>query len=172
MIKGNGFVLRPIKMSDAERYLECYQGKNMKQCMLKFPETLTEAKEELKKKVSDFRKKRPFGQTFAIEVKGIFAGYIEIHHLNIEHHEHKGEIGYAIHPDFRGQGLATKAVKVLTKYAFEKHSLKRIDAWGRANNKASARVLEKVGYKLEGVLRKNKCVDGKYLDDFVYAKVR
>jgi RimJ/RimL family protein N-acetyltransferase len=43
---------------------------------------------------------------------------------------------------------------------------------GRANNKASARVLEKAGYKLEGILRKNKCVDEVYLDDFVYSKIK
>jgi RimJ/RimL family protein N-acetyltransferase len=43
---------------------------------------------------------------------------------------------------------------------------------GRAKNKASARVLEKAGYKLEGILKKNKCVDGEFLDDFLYAKVR
>ena len=55
---------------------------------------------------------------------------------------------------------------------FKKHKLKRISAMGRAKNKASARVLEKSGYKCEGILRKNKCVDGVYLDDFIYARVK
>ena len=170
-IQGKGFILRHIKMSDLQRYLECYQGKNIKEYLLKIP-TPTEAKKELKKFIADFKKKRPFGEAFVIEVNGKFAGEISINHLNIKHHEFKGEIGYCIHPDFRGKGLATKAVKLLTKYAFKKYKLKRISAMGRLKNKASARVLEKAGYKLEGVLRKNKCVDYKYLDDFIYARVR
>jgi ribosomal-protein-alanine N-acetyltransferase len=101
-----------------------------------------------------------------------FVGYVEMHHLNLEHHEHKGEIGYAIHPKFRGRGLASKSVILLTKYVFKKYNLKRISAMSRVKNKASSRVLEKAGYKLEGILRKNKCVDGVYLDDFIYAKLK
>lgn len=42
----------------------------------------------------------------------------------------------------------------------------------RTFNKASARVLEKSGYKLEGILRKNKFKDGKYLDDMLWAKTK
>lgn len=166
------FILRHITLADAKGYLECYQGKNIKQALLKIPKNLEEAKKELRGKVMDLKKRKPFGETFAIEVNGKFAGYVELHNLNVKHHEHKGEIGYAIHPNFRGKGLATKAVKLLTAYAFKKYKLKRISAMGRAKNKASARVLEKAGYKLEGILRKNKCVEGVYLDDFIYAKVR
>ena len=171
ILKGNGFVLRHITLADAQKYFKCFQGKNIKQVLLKIPKNLNEVKKELKSKISEHKKKKPFGETFAIEIGGEFAGYIGIHHLNIEHAEHKGEIGYSIHPKFRGKGLASKAVKLVTHYAFKKYKLKRISGMGRANNKASARTLEKAGYKLEGILRKNKCVDGKYLNDFIYARV-
>ncbi len=171
-IRGNGFILRHIKISDLQGYYECFQGKNIKEALLKIPKNLEEAKKELKERLADLGKKKPFGETFAIEVHGEFAGYVDLHHLNLEHHEHKGEVGYAVHPKFRGKGLASKAVKLITKYAFKKYKLKRISAMGRANNKASARVLEKAGYQLEGILRKNKCVDGVYLDDFIYAKIK
>jgi RimJ/RimL family protein N-acetyltransferase len=172
IIKGKGFILRHIRLSDLEGYYECYQGKNIKQALLRIPKNLNVARKGLISKIKDLKKKRPFGETFAIEVDGEFAGYIEIHHLNLEYHEHKGEIGYAVHPKYRGRGLASKSVRLLTQYAFKKYKLRRISAMGRVNNKASSRVLEKAGYKLEGILRKNKCVDGKYLDDFIYAKVR
>ena len=172
ILKGNGFILRHIRMSDTKGVFECYQGKNIKQALLKIPKNINEAKKEVKVRIDDLKKKKPFGETFVIEVNGKFAGYISLNHLNIEHHEHKGEIGYAIHPDFRGKGLATKAIKLLTSYGFKKYKLKRISAMGRVKNKASSRALEKAGYKLEGILRKNKCVDGVYLDDFIYAKVK
>ena len=172
IIKGKEFILRHITLSDLQGYFECYQGKNIKQALLKIPKNLEEARKELKGRITDLGKKKPFGETFAIEVNGKFAGYVDLHHLNLEHHEHKGEIGYAVHPKFRGKGLASKAVKLITNYAFKKYKLKRISAMGRANNKASARVLEKAGYKLEGILRKNKCVDGVYFDDFIYSKLK
>jgi len=172
VIKGKGFILRHVRMSDAQGYFEIQQGKGIKHFLLKIPKNLKDAKGDLKIRVADLKKKKPFGETFAIEVNGEFAGYVDLHHLNLEHQEHKGEIGYCVHPKFRGKGLAAKAVILLTNYAFKKYKLKRISAMGRVENKASARVLEKAGYKLEGTLRKNKCVDGKYLDDFIYAKVK
>lgn len=170
--KSKEFLLRHITLDDAQKYFECFQGKNIKQALLKIPKNLNEAKKDLKEKNLDLNRKKPFGETFAIEVNSEFAGYVELHHLNIKYQEHKGEIGYAVHPKFRGKGLASKSVVILTEYAFKKYKLKRISAMGRTKNKASARVLEKSGYKLEGILRKNKCVDGKYLDDFIYAKVK
>ncbi|MBU2577101.1 MAG: GNAT family N-acetyltransferase [Nanoarchaeota archaeon] len=171
-LKGKGFILRHIRLSDVQAFFECYRGKNIKEFLLKIPKNLVEAKKELKKRVADLGKGKPFGETFAIEVNGEFAGYVDLSHLNLENSKHKCEIGYALRPRFKGKGLASKATKLLTEYAFKKYKLKRISAMGRAKNKASARVLEKAGYKLEGILRKNKCVEGKYLDDFIYAKLK
>jgi len=171
-LKGDRFILRHIKMSDTQGYFECFRGKQIVEFLLKIPKNLVEARKELRKRVTDLRKRKPFGETFAIEVDEKFAGYVDLSHLNMEHSKHKGEIGYCIHPDFRGKGLATKAVKLLTKYAFKKYKLKRISVMGRAKNKASARILEKAGYKLEGILKKNKYVNNKYLDDFIYARIR
>lgn len=170
--KNPKFELRHIKMSDLQAYFECFQGKNILESLLRLPKNLAEAREKLNEKISEYTKKKPSGETFAIIIKNVFAGYIELSHLNENHAEHKCEIGYCIHPNFRGKGLATKATTLLTQYAFKKYKLKRISAMGRLKNKASARVLEKAGYKLEGVLRKNKYVNGKYLDDFIYAKIK
>jgi len=171
ILKGRGFILRHIEIKDLQGYFECFQGENIVEYLLKIPKNLSEAKKELKIKISDFSMDKPFGECFAIEVNGKFAGYIELSHLNQKNREHQGEIGYCIHPDFRGKGLATNSVKLLTNYAFKKYKLKRLVAIGRVKNKASARVLEKADYKLEGIMRKNKCVNGRYLDDFLYAKI-
>jgi RimJ/RimL family protein N-acetyltransferase len=70
-----------------------------------------------------------------------------------------------------GQGIMTEAVKLVTKYAFEKLGLKRVYAnvfWG---NKQSARVLEKNGFKLEGRLKKYAKKGNKFLDAILFAKV-
>ena len=59
-IKTKDFVLRHIRMSDAQGYFECYQGKNIKQAMLKLPKNVAEIKRELKGKIADNKKKKPF----------------------------------------------------------------------------------------------------------------
>lgn len=159
-------------MSDLNAYYECQQDKLTKKAFMHTINSKEEAKEELKEKIQDNFRKNPFGELFAIEINGKFAGYIELHHLNIANEEFKGEIGYCTHPDFRRKNIASKAVKLITDYAFKKYKLKRITAICRTFNKPSARVLKKAGYKLEGILRKNKFKNKEYLDDMIWAKVR
>jgi len=171
-LKGKGFILRHIKMSDVAGYFKCQQDKNSREGLREVPETISEAKKELKRKIADLKKRRPFGECFAIEVNKEFAGYIELCHLNKKFEEHKGSIGYCMHPKFRGRGIMTEAVRLLTDYAFKKYKLKRM--WGqcRAFNKASARVLEKAGYKLEGIKRKDLYKNGKCYDNMLWAKIK
>ena len=135
------------------------------------PKTLAEANKEIRTYLLSARRKT--GEVFAIEVNGEYAGNVSIHGLTKEgHYRHAAKIGYCTHPRYRGKGITSKAVKIVTDYAFKKYHLKRISGWCRTFNKASARVLEKAGYKLEGIMRKNKFKDGKYLDDMIWAKVR
>ena len=170
--KNPEFILRHIVMKDLREYFECFQDEEARKGFMKVPRNLAEARKELSKKILEMKKKKSSREIFSIEVDEKFAGYVEINHLNEEHHEHRGNVGYCIHPKFRGRGLASEALKVLLKYAIKKYKLKRIEGWCRTFNKASVRTLEKSGFKLEGILRKNKLRNGKYLDDMCWAVVR
>lgn len=171
VIKTKNFLLRHINMNDAKIYFESQLDKESKKGFMSTPATLAEAKKEIREKLLAMKKRT--GETFAIEVGGEYAGYVEIHDLTTkERYKHTAVIGYCIHPKYRGKGITTKAVKLVTAYAFKKYNLKRISGWCRTFNKASARVLEKAGYTLEGIMRKNKFKDGKYLDDMIWAKVK
>jgi RimJ/RimL family protein N-acetyltransferase len=165
IIKGKGFVLRPLTVTDAKGYMECHQDKEAQQNFTSAPKTIAEAKKEISKNL----KKQ---KAFAIEVDGKFAGFIHLELTDHPRYKHSAIIGYGIHKDFRGRGLATAAAKLMTVYGFKTLKLRRIVGYCRTFNKASARVLEKSGYKLEGILKKNKFVKGKFLDDMVWAKVR
>ena len=171
IIRTKDFILRPIRMDDAKMYLESQSDKEAKKGFMSTPKTLADANREIKERVLSVKKGT--GETFAIEINGEYAGFVNIHELTKKpRYKHTAVIGYCTHPKYRGRGITTKAVKLVTNYAFKKYHLKRISGWCRTFNKASARVLEKAGYKLEGILRKNKFKDGKYLDDMVWAKVR
>jgi RimJ/RimL family protein N-acetyltransferase len=72
--------------------------------------------------------------------------------------------------EFWGRGIMTEAVSEFVNYRFKNFPLHRIYAEAYANHPASARVLEKAGFTLEGRLRKNVFKDGKILDSLLYSK--
>lgn len=165
IIKTKEFILRPIRITDAQGYLECHQDEDAKANFSSVPKTIEEAKKE----IHDGKK---HNKKFAIIIKGKFTGFVNLELNNHPRYRHSAIVGYGIHKDFRRMGLATKALKKITSYGFNELKLKRISGMCRTFNKASARVLEKAGYKHEGTLCKNKFSNGKYLDDMIWAKVK
>lgn len=81
------------------------------------------------------------------------------------------EIGYWLARPFWGRGVMTRVLRAVTRYAIETHGLARVYALPFAWNPASARVLEKAGYVLEGTLRHAVIKEGSLLDQWMYAYV-
>src|SRR5579859_905032 len=74
----------------------------------------------------------------------------------------EAEIGYCLRRCYRGQGLATEAVRAVLAYGFETAKLRRIWATCTAENVGSVRVMEKIGLLCEGRLRETRCMHGCY----------
>jgi len=85
---------------------------------------------------------------------------------------HRAEIGYWLSPEFWGAGITTNAVAAFVWYAFTEFELTRLTAHVFSHNTASARVLEKNGFKLEGTLREHFLKDGTLLDAHVYGLLK
>ena len=66
--------------------------------------------------------------------------------------------------EIRTRGLATDAWMTLMRYAFQELRLNRINGSALAYNKASLRVCEKVGFKVEGIQRQAVYKNGEYID--------
>ena len=107
---------------------------------------------------------------FAIEVDGAAVGGIALR-PGADVHRRSAEIGYWLGEAYWGRGIATEAVGALTRWGIETFDLVRVDAHVFAPNVASARVLEKNGYVLEGRLRRAVEKRGAILDALVYAYV-
>ncbi len=60
------------------------------------------------------------------------------------------EVGYSIHPAFRGQGLAVEAAKCVRNFGFSHHKFKRLVSYIQPSNLQSIRVAEKLGAKPDG----------------------
>jgi ribosomal-protein-alanine N-acetyltransferase len=82
---------------------------------------------------------------------------------------HEGDIGYELSPPHWSKGYATEAAVAIVHFGFSELHLHRIWAWCNAANAGSARVLEKIGMRLEGRLRDKEYFKGRWWDTLLYA---
>jgi ribosomal-protein-alanine N-acetyltransferase len=82
------------------------------------------------------------------------------------------EIGYALVPSERGKGHCTEAIRIMVDYLFLSRDTMRVQACTDTRNLASQKVLEKTGFKREGVSRKNFFTRGRWTDDYLYSILR
>lgn len=81
-------------------------------------------------------------------------------------------LGYWIGETYWGNGIATAAVKAMIAYVLLSNEFTRLEARVFAWNPASMRVLEKVGFVREGVLKSSIFKDSQIVDSVLYALVR
>ncbi len=79
------------------------------------------------------------------------------------------ELGYVLNRKCWGRGYAQEAARAVMKIGFETLDLKRIEARFMTENKASARVMEKLGMRFEGVKRASLYVKGSFRDIGYYS---
>jgi len=109
---------------------------------------------------------------FAVERDGELVGSIG-YDLGSGERAGTAVIGYYFKPAAWGRGLATDAVRVVTAHLFASPAIHRVWANVMAPNRASARVLEKVGYAHEATLRASILDrDGERHDELIYARTR
>lgn len=81
-------------------------------------------------------------------------------------------IGYAIEPSEHGKGYGTEAVQLMVDYLFLVKEIHRIQANTDPENIVSGHILEKVGFKKEGVSRMSSFVRGQWRDEIRYSILR
>ncbi len=82
----------------------------------------------------------------------------------LDFHNNCAEIGYVLHPDYWGKGIAAEAVRRVMEFGFMELNVHRMEARYIDGNDASRRVMEKCGMKFEGIRRSSLYVKGTYQD--------
>lgn len=92
------------------------------------------------------------------------------HHIDWE--KPSVETGYWVRSQFAGKGFITEAVNALTQYAFKQIGVKKITITCDHDNIRSKNIPEKLGFKLESILKANrkKPVTGEASDTLVYVR--
>ncbi|GAB3775147.1 GNAT family protein [Nocardioides ginsengisegetis] len=80
------------------------------------------------------------------------------------------ELGWVVHPDHAGRGIATEAVAALLRVCFEDLGVHRVEALCFADNEASWRLMERVGMRREAhYVAESLHRSGRWLDSYAYA---
>jgi ribosomal-protein-serine acetyltransferase len=82
------------------------------------------------------------------------------------------EIGYWLRADFQGRGIVSGACRALVRHAFGSLALNCVRLAAATENAKSRAVPERLGFHLDGVLREQEWVDGRFVDHAVYTLLR
>jgi ribosomal-protein-alanine N-acetyltransferase len=112
------------------------------------------------------------GARVAVErlADGVFVGWCCLFGWAPEYRSAK--LGYCFAEAAWGQGFATEAAGGLLRWGFAALDLNRVQADADTRNGASSRVLQKLGFVREGMLREDCVVEGDVSDTFVYGLLR
>lgn len=107
---------------------------------------------------------------FGIALDGVWVGSMGLHTIKAE--SGCGEIGYWLAQEHTGKGIVTKSVEAMIDYGFNKLHLNRIQIQCDEENTASKKIPERLGFKLEGIIRQNHKKNGKYSDGLIYGLLK
>jgi ribosomal-protein-alanine N-acetyltransferase len=82
-----------------------------------------------------------------------------------------GGVGYEAHPGYWGRGLMTEALCAVVACGHDFFELNRIEAWTLMGNGASDRVLEKAGFRFEGIFRQKGYFKGAFHDFRMFGRI-
>lgn len=160
------FVIRPYRQDDRERIVRHANNRRVARTMRdRFPHPYTD--EDANRWLSMVEAQSQ-DMHLAIANPQELVGGIGFT-LQEDVHCQSAEIGYWLGESYWRRGIATAAVRTLSRYALIQLDLLCVFAGVFSNNLASMRVLEKAGFRREGVLRKRAVKDGQVLDLAMYS---
>jgi len=160
------FKLRPITLSDVDAWYEYLALPHVIQHTswnLNSPQDLRGLIETYNSDVPD----SPIKFAIVDNESDAFVGVIGFHAISLLNRT--AEISYDLHPNYWGRGIITSCCRSLVRWALSDGKYVRIAATALDTNLASARILQKCGFELEGKLRNLKIIRGQPRDFWLYA---
>lgn len=170
--QGEKVRLRPLQLEDAERYFFASLDSPSRQVLqlgMELPSSLELERQAMEKYAGC---KEVNGViVFAIETHGgELVGGLSLHSVD----EKNGvfSFGVSIHREHWGHGYAEDAVRMLLRYGFHEQRFQKCNSACIAENKASIRLHQKLGFKEEGLRRRQVFFNGIYHDDVLFGLTR
>ena len=165
-LRGNRCLLRPWQEDDLDSLVRHADNPTVARGLYDiFPNPYTRADGE--RWISESLAGSADPLRLAIEVDGEACGGIGLR-IPVGFNQDCLEVGYWLGEAQWGRGIATEAVRLVVDFGFKYLHANRIEARVYGWNPASARVLEKCGFRLEGRLRRRMLKQGERTDQLIY----
>ncbi len=151
MLKGRRVLLRAPCMDDVDALLALFSHPGVTRYWSRPPmRTRMQADGLLLEMQEDFQARRMVHWLVATPGSGVI-GTCALFHFDGRHR--CADIGYALHPDHWGRGIAHAAVSLVLDWGFGRLGLQRIEADVDPRNLRSRRLLQRLAFRSEGVMR-------------------
>jgi RimJ/RimL family protein N-acetyltransferase len=167
-LTGPRVTLRELTVDDAEQLAE-HAAHPRVFAMLDEDDvpTVDQMRDSLLLRVDAARRPQRLNYELGVEVAGELLGFCSL--FDIRARPDSAMLAYALAFPAWGKGLATEAGQLLIRFGFTELGLYRIWATTAPTNDASQRVLQKLGMRKEGHLRRDKIIRGMRRDSILYA---
>lgn len=167
-IEGNKINLRLVRRADARSIYE-YAGDEAisRYTHIPHPYKLEDAYDFIKLTRSERRKK--IGYHFGLEHKETSRIIGMIGLMHVDQAAKKGEVGYWLAKPFWGRGIMKEAISLALRFYFTELHLHRVYAHVFPENEVSMRLLEKMGFQREGLIREGFRQSGEYINVYLYS---
>jgi ribosomal-protein-alanine N-acetyltransferase len=170
VLQSDAIQLRPVRKSDAQSIFLLYSDPDVCRYLDILP---FENEDQAYNKVLHWQKGRENGRQFryVIEQSGEFCGTLGLY--SIYRHQNRASIGYDLLPRFHNRGIMTRSLNLFLEACFRAWDFNRIQALVMDENPASKKLLKKLGFQNEGLLKQYEKWPGKsYVDLHVYAQLK
>jgi len=134
------------------------------------PATVESLAERLSRSSHDLTNQRANEHRWIIDLRGTPIGTVAL--VSTSWTMGYSEIGYMLSENHQGRGLGTAAVSLFVDKIFRESSLERLFATISVENEASIRLVTRLGFTREGLLREHFLIEGRRIDELVYGILR
>ncbi|MFB7157885.1 GNAT family N-acetyltransferase [Lysinibacillus sp. NPDC056232] len=164
-------VLRELIEHDAQEVLNCFSNPDVLRHYGQKPLTsLEQVKQIIKNFSKNYDEKRGIKWGIALKGQEGIIGTIGFQEWSTEHK--RAEISYALFPENWGKGYAKEAVDRVLSFGFQEMDLMRIGAIVFTENEASNKLLIKLGFEKEGILKNYMHQNGVPYDTNIFSLIK
>jgi ribosomal-protein-alanine N-acetyltransferase len=166
--------LRPLRRADSREWVcvrtanEAWLSPWEPSAALPWPERHTPAAYRAMRRAAAQRARAGMSLPFAVHYGGRLAGQVTVDNI-VRGALRSGHLGYWIDSAVAGRGVASLAVALVCDHAFGPVGLHRLQADIRPENRSSRRLVERLGFRPEGLFRSYLNIGGDWRDHIGYA---
>ncbi|MEV0678123.1 GNAT family protein [Actinosynnema sp. NPDC050436] len=165
LLSAKRLVLRRFRSEDARAFAAYRSEPEVARYQTWEPPFSLAAAEEFVREVGSLDPAEPGWFQYAVEAGGVLIGDVGVH---LHHNRRQADIGYTIATAHQGNGYATEAVGRVLEHLVVERGLHKVSAECDARNERSAKLLQRLGFRLEGHLVEHTWTKGEWTDDLLF----